>query len=291
MSDQALRLAAAQDRLTASIARSGPESRAAKVATLAYRQELAALTAEANTASAAVARNAAAQGRAAAGVADSGLKNQLAAARNLGRTLTTYVTAPTVILGAAAVKMGFDYESALRLIQTQAGATAGEVDRMSVDVLQLVKSGQSFGQTANDMAKGLFAIESEGVRGAKALQILKVAAAGAAVGQTDLASTANALTSVMRVYELDATQAAGAMSTLNAAVGAGKLHMEDLNAALATKFLPTAKQLGITLPQALAALDVFTKAGIPASVAANNLTTAFIKFEAPTKAAGVSLGQ
>src|SRR3954447_24747642 len=63
MSDQALRLAASPDRLTASIARSGRESRAAKVATLAYRQELAALTAEANTASAAVSRNAEVQGR------------------------------------------------------------------------------------------------------------------------------------------------------------------------------------------------------------------------------------
>lgn len=291
MSDQALRLAAAQDRLNASIARSGPESRAAKTATLAYRQELAALAAEADAASSAVTRNAEAQARAAAAASDAAVKNQLASARTIGRTLTTYVTAPTILLGAVAVKMGFEYEDALRLIQTQAGATSGEVDRMTASVLGLVKSGESFGQTANDMAKGLFPIESEGIRDAKALQILKVAAAGAAVGQTDLASTANALTSVMRIYELDANQAAGAMATLNAAVGAGKLHMDDLNAALATKFLPTAKQLGITLPQALAALDVFTKAGIPAEVAANNLTTSFIKFESPTKAAAASLLQ
>lgn len=289
MSDQALRLAAAQDRLTASISRSGPESRAAKTATLAYRQELAALAAEADAASAAVTKQAEAQARAASAAATTQAANNLAAARSAGRALTTYVTAPTLIASAVALKLGLDFEDSMRLIQTQAGASGREVERMSQGVLDLVHSGQSFGQTANDMAKGLFYIESEGIRGAKALEILKVAAAGAAVGQTDLGETANALTSVMRVYGLDANQAAGAMATLNASVGAGKLHMEDLNSALATKFLPTAKQLGITLPQALAALDVFTKAGPNAASAATNLTTAIFKMLAPTSSAASAL--
>lgn len=50
MSDEALRLSAAQDRLTKAIARSGPESTAAKAATLNYRRELAALRAESQAA-------------------------------------------------------------------------------------------------------------------------------------------------------------------------------------------------------------------------------------------------
>ncbi len=50
MSDEALRLAAAQDRLTKTIARSGPESTAAKTATLNYRRELGALRTESQAA-------------------------------------------------------------------------------------------------------------------------------------------------------------------------------------------------------------------------------------------------
>jgi TP901 family phage tail tape measure protein len=216
---------------------------------------------------------------------------RIGAVEGAGRGLTTYVAAPALLAGYEAVKMAHDFEGAMRLIETQAGAPTGEINRLSGGILNLVKSGGSFGQTATSMAKGLFFVESEGIRGAKALEILRVAAAGAAVGQTDLGQTSNALTSVMRVYGLSARDAAPAMATLNAAVGAGKLHMEDLNGALATKFLPTAKQLGISLPQALAALDIFTAAGIPAEVAANNLTTSFIKFLAPTKAGAEALVQ
>src|SRR4051812_13230994 len=127
MSDQALRLAAAQDRLNASIRRSGPESRAAKTATLAYRNELAALAAEADAASAAVTKQAEAQGRAARAASAAQLSNNVAAARSAGKALTTYVTTPTVIAAAVALKLGLNFEDSMRLIQTQAGATAGEV--------------------------------------------------------------------------------------------------------------------------------------------------------------------
>lgn len=208
---------------------------------------------------------------------------------SVGATVTKTLTLPIVGVGLAAADMAMKFDSSMELIHTQAGASQAEVDKMTKSVTALVESGKSFGQSADDMSKALFFIESEGIRGADALNILKVSAAGAAVGQTDLAQTSNALTSAMKVFKVPAADAAQTMATLNAVVGTGKMHFEDLNASLSTKFFPTAKQLGVSLAQAGAALDVFTQAGIPANVAANNLTTSLIKIEAPSKAGAKAL--
>ena len=228
----------------------------------------------------------AALGKSAAAATGFGDKLQAAGAKmtSVGKTMTRDLTLPIVAVAAASTKMALDFSTSMELIRTQAGGTQSEVDKMSAAILKMVQGGHSFGQSATDMAKGLFFIESEGIRGAQALEVLRVSAAGAAVGQTSLANTSTALTSVMKVYKMQSDEAAGAMATLNAVVGAGKMHMEDLNAALGTKFLPTAKQMGFSLAQAGAALDVFTQMGVPAQVAATNLTTAFIKTEVPTKA-------
>jgi TP901 family phage tail tape measure protein len=206
-------------------------------------------------------------------------------AGTIGRGLTTYATLPAAFIGYEAIHQAIEYNQALLLIRTQAGATEGELQHMNGAVLQLVQSGHSYGQTAKDMADGLYFVESEGIRGGRALAILRAAAAGAAKGQTDMADTTNALTSAMKIWNLGAGDAVGTMATIDAITATGKMHLEDLNAAFGTKFFTTAKQLGIPLEQAGAALDVFTKAGVPAETAANNMTTSFIKMLTPAKSA------
>ena len=256
MSDAALTLAVAQDKLAISTVKYGDGTAGAAAATLAYRKTLD-------------------------GVATS----QLESASKIGRALTMGITLPAAAVGYEAVKMAMSFDSAMNLIHTQAGASTTEVERMTGAVLDLTRTGQSYGQSAKDMALGLFPIESEGLRGAAALQVLKVAAAGAAVGQTDLADTANALTSAIRIFGGGASAAVGDMATLNAIVGQGKMHMDDLESALSTKFFPTAHAFGVTLAQAGAAVDVFTQqTGGSASNAATNLAQSLLRMEAPTSA-------
>lgn len=262
ISAAALKAAVAQDKLAISTAKFGVGTTGAAQAALAYRRTLDGIAA-----------------------------SQLAAAQTVGRSLTTFVTAPTLLAGYAATKMAMSFEASMRLIKTQAGASTAELGVMTSGVLNLAKSGQSFGQSANDMAQALFFIESEGIRGAAALNILRVASAGAAVGQAGLADTTNALTSAMHVFNVAPKDAAATMATLNAAVGAGKLHMDDLNAVLGTKLLPTAKEFGITLPQILAGVDIFTKSGPQAASSATSLTQALIKMVAPTGAGKKALSE
>ncbi len=192
------------------------------------------------------------------------------------------VGAAVAAVGLGSAKMAMDFDQSMVMIRTQAGASQKEVDSLRQKVLDLAPA---VGQGPEALAKGLFFIESAGFRGAAAMDILKLAAEGAAIGQTDLASTANALTSVMNTQILGAQSATQAMGNLNAIVGAGKMHFEDLNAAIGTGFLNTAQQFGISLDSIGAALADLTRNGEPAQAAATRLRMAITLMAAPTNQA------
>ena len=83
------------------------------------------------------------------------------------------------------------------------------------------------GVSADDLAKGMYLIESAGYHGADALKVLQASAEGAKVGMADQADVANALTTVLKDYHLSAADAAGVTGQMVAAVASGKMHMGD----------------------------------------------------------------
>ena len=165
------------------------------------------------------------------------------------------------LLGAATVsiKEAVDFQSAMTLINTQAGAGTQEVTKLSQAVLKLAPA---VGTGPTELAEALFPIESVGLRGAKAMEVLKVATEGARVGHADLATTTDVLVGALKVADLAAHGLAATMGLLNATVGGGKLHMEDLTAALGTGVLPAAKGVGLGLRDVGAGLDVMVGLGI-----------------------------
>lgn len=205
---------------------------------------------------------------------------------SVGKSLTTYVTLPIVAAGAASVDMTMKFQQNMELIKTQAGATQDEVDSMSKSVLQLAQSSE-FGP--NELAQGLYHVESEGYRGAQAMDILKAASEGAAVGQANMEDTTNALTAAMKTGIKGATDATTTMATLNAVVGQGNMHLADLTAAMSTGILASAQNFGLSLQDVGAALDVMTQKGVPAQAAATRLRMNFSQLATPTAAAQKAL--
>src|SRR5437016_5772931 len=61
---------------------------------------------------------------------------------SMGRTLTTDVTLPLVGFGVYAAKGAMDFQSAMTLLQTQAGASATEVKSLSDQVMTLAQSSE-----------------------------------------------------------------------------------------------------------------------------------------------------
>lgn len=186
------------------------------------------------------------------------------------------------VIGIAAVKQASDFEQALLLVHTQAGATKKEVDSLRGSVLKLAKDSEF---SPKQLADGLFRVESAGFRGKKALDLLHKSVELAEVGQSDLEQTTKALTGAMRSGIPGTETAAKTIGTLNAAVGQGSLRMEDLVGALSTGFLPSARAFGLSLKDVTSALDVMTAAGVPAQAAATRLRMTFSLIGAPTKKA------
>lgn len=171
------------------------------------------------------------------------------------------------------------FQASMTLIQTQAGGTADEVTTMSAAVLKLAPE---VGTGPEELAAGLYHVESAGLRGAKALEILRVAAEGAKVGNANLEDVTNALIAANQSGVKGVDDMAGAMGTLNAIVGAGNLRMQDLTDAMGTGVLSTAKNYGVSLQSIGAALADMTDQGIPAVDAATRINSAMRLMAAPT---------
>jgi TP901 family phage tail tape measure protein len=207
--------------------------------------------------------------------------------KNVGDNMSRYLTLPVLAAGAVSAKFAADFQQQMTLVQTQAGATADEVKKMSQAILDMGGTTE-FGP--KELAKGLYWIESAGYRGAVALDTLKVAADLASVGQSDMSTTTNALVSVMKAMPDSIHNASEAASMMNAIVGNGKMTMDDLNAAIGTGFLSAANTFGVSLQSVGSALAFMTSAGIPASDAATKLKMGITLLGAPSKKAQEVLG-
>jgi TP901 family phage tail tape measure protein len=226
---------------------------------------------------------------ASAGLAAAGdkFKSVGASISGVGRTLTTDVTLPLAAIGGLSLKAATDFQQAMTLIQTQAGASADEVKNMSAAILDMVSGGAE--QTPKELADALFHIESVGLRGADALKALKAASDGAAVGQANLEDVTNALASAIKSGIKGTADFEGTMAVLNSVVGAGNMRMTDLVGALSTGILPAARSAGLSLQDVGAAIALMTSNGVPAEDAATRLRMTFSLMEAPTHQARAAL--
>lgn len=213
---------------------------------------------------------------------------------SVGKRLNRSVTLPVVALGAAAVKMSLDFTRSMTEVSTQAGASRKEVASMTHKMEELGAAGR-FSQGPQELAEAIFDIESVGYRGAKALDALKSSSDLATVGNADLESTTSALVGTLKTGIKGAGNMRQAIGTLNATIGAGKMHMEDLNGAIGTGFIGAAKGLGLSLTGVGAALAELTSQGVPANSAATRLRMTFSLLANPTTKAqdvlkGIGIG-
>lgn len=204
----------------------------------------------------------------------------------VGASMSKRLSLPLVAVGVVSLKMAADFEKSMKLIQTQAGGSAADVRELSAAVLKLAPSGEH-GPT--ELSNALYHLKSVGMENADAMKALKIASEGASVGQADLEATTNALAGAWRVGVAGATTFKEAMGTINAVVGAGNLRMEDLNAALGTGILTTAKTFGVSLQSVGASIALFTAQGQPAAQSATRLRMAMSMMAAPTDKAKEAL--
>jgi TP901 family phage tail tape measure protein len=189
-------------------------------------------------------------------------------------------------IGAESVKMASDFQSSMELIATQAGAGQTEVQKLSSQVLDLAPK---VGMGPDKLAEGLYHIESAGFRGSTAMQILAAASKDAAIGQSDLETTSQALIGVIASQIGGVKDAADAAAYLNTTVGIGDMRMDQLAAAIATGVLPSFESAGLQMNDFSASLATLTDNVTPADEAATRLRMTVSLMSAPSKKAQSAL--
>lgn len=194
-------------------------------------------------------------------------------------------TAGVAALGAVSLKMAGDFQKGLTTLVTGAGESRANLQLVSNGILQMARD---TGTSTSQLTAGMFMIESAGYHGQKGLDVLKAAAQGAKVGNADLGTVADAVTTVMNDYAESHVTAAQATNVLIATVASGKTHMGDLAGSIAN-VLPTAAAYHVRLTDVAGALATMTASGVPAADAATYLRQTLIGLGSPTSEAAKAL--
>lgn len=191
--------------------------------------------------------------------------------RTFGYLASMAITAPIVMAGKAVFKMAKDYEYSMQKIVGLTGVAQSAVNDWSAEILKL---GPQLGKTPQELADALYYISSSGIRGAEAMDVLKLSAKAAAAGLGETQTVANYLTSVLMAYQGTGITAAYATDVLVAAVRVGKAEATGFASAMGG-VIPIAAQLGVSIDQVAGGLAAITLSGASAANAATYLRGVF----------------
>lgn len=215
-----------------------------------------------------------------------GFQGALTKMAGVGKLALAGLAAAAVGVGYESVKMAMNFDQAMELIHTQAGASQAEVDSLKNSVLALAPT---VGIGPEQLAEGLYHIESTGLRGKAALDVLTQSAKLAQIGMANLDDVTYAMSGVMSVGMKDVHSAADAISFMNATVGMGDMRMGQLAAAIGTGILPSMKSAGLGMVDFSAAIATLADNSVPADEAATRLRMTIAMMSAPSGKAADAL--
>lgn len=201
------------------------------------------------------------------------------AMQTTGRNLTRNLTLPILGAGLASTKLAVDFDESMTKIETLVGVASNVVKGFREDVLSL--AGRT-GRAPEELADALFTVTSAGLRGAKAMEVLEMAAKGAAIGMGDAKPIANAVTSVMQAWGPETMSAAKAMDILTATVREGNLEASELAGSLGP-VISIASQLGVSFEEVGANIATFTRLGVDSAESVTALKGVLNGLLKPTK--------
>ncbi|MEU6582747.1 phage tail tape measure protein [Nocardia sp. NPDC046763] len=213
--------------------------------------------------------------------------SEMAAAKlkKIGTAVAIGVTAAAATIAVKTAEMAADWESAVTHLVTDDGELRENMKMVSDGMLDVA---QKTGTSAMALQDAMKPIESSGYHGADALNVLKVAAEGAKVGNAQLTTVTDAMTSIMASFGYKAQDATGVMNALVETVKNGKIRMEDLAGAIGN-VAPAAATAHIGLEQVLGAMTTMTSQGTDASKAGTYLRQTITALSAPSAKAATEM--
>lgn len=169
----------------------------------------------------------------------------------------TLLTAPLTLAAAASVKFAVEFQESMLKVVTLAGTSVAELNKLHDAVLNIAKD---TGRAPKELAEGLYAISSVGIRGAEALDVLKESAKAAALGMGETDDVARAVVAAMNAYGKEGLSASRAMDILHTAVVEGGAEADKFADTLGRVIAP-AKLAGVSFEEVAASVATFTRCG------------------------------
>ena len=208
-----------------------------------------------------------------------------AAMKKVGKAMTMYLTLPMALVGGAAVKMSMDFESSMSKIVGLVGIAREQVDQWGQDILKMAPQ---LGKAPKELADALFFITSAGIRGAEAMDVLKMSAKASVSGLGETKVVADLVTSAMNAYGKETLNAQLATDVLTAAVREGKAEATALASSMGM-VLPIASNMGVQFHEVGAAVAAMTRTGTSAATASMQLRQILASMLKPTQQAEEAL--
>lgn len=199
-----------------------------------------------------------------------------------GKTMTTYVTAPIVAAGTAAVKKAAEFEYSMSKVQALSGATADEMALLEQKAREM---GQSTKFTASESAEALSYMAMAGWDVNDMLNGLDGIIHLAAAGDEDLAKTSDIVTDALTAFGLTAKDSSRFADILAAAAVNSNTDIAMMGESFKYAAAP-AGLLGYTAEDTALALGLMADNGIKADMAGTSLRNIFQRMTKETKESG-----
>ena len=212
------------------------------------------------------------------------------AMKDIGKSLTTYVSAPLALLGAASLKVGGDFQAAFNRVEAATQATGAGLEALRAKA-QGIALDPKLQFSSVQAAEALEALAKNGL---STTQILGGAAdastALATATGSGLATAADITTDVMNNFGKSAEQAAGLVSNITGTTIASKFAIDDYRQALGQAGA-VAGQLGVGFEDFNTALGVTSSGFSSGSDAGTSFKTFLQRLVPQSKEAEAAIQQ
>tara|TARA_R110000796_G_scaffold15533_2_gene49323 strand:+ start:11297 stop:13990 length:2694 start_codon:yes stop_codon:yes gene_type:complete len=210
---------------------------------------------------------------------------------NIGRSMSTMFTMPILLAGAASVKLSMEFQKSMTKIQTLVGKTGEEIETMKAGIMEM---STKTAKAPNELAEGLYFLESAGLRGANAMETLEQVAKGSASGLGEMEALSVVAAAAQNAYGQETLTASDALDKFGVMVRTGMFDAQELSNVLG-KQLGLASNLGISFDEVGALISTYTSTTGDATSATNGLSAIMMTFAKldtkPTANQAVALGK
>ncbi|KAB2953719.1 phage tail tape measure protein [Heliorestis acidaminivorans] len=204
---------------------------------------------------------------------------------SVGQGLTTKVTLPLAGIGAAAIKIGSDFQAEMSKVQAISGATGEDLEKLSNKAKEM---GSSTKFSASQSAEALNYMAMAGWDTNQMLEGLDGVMMLAAASGESLASVSDILTDALTAFGMQASEAGEFADLLASASSNANTNVGMLGESF--KYVaPIFGSLGYSAEDAALALGLMANAGIKGSQSGTSLRGAITRLGKPTAAAGALL--